>query len=623
MLAAACARQARKDLTPPLAADAPRVAAGAAAEQDPEAGPPLSQQEQIDHALSRVTFGARPADRERVARIGVAAFLEEQLHPEEIADAAVEGRLARFAVLRRSAAELAQELERYRKERREARAAATRTATTAASPAATPTATAGQAATLTATATPTATLTATASPTATLTATPTATQTTKQTPTPNTAATESDESVIDAPDPNLAAVLPRPGQRDFRKQLGKAGRGPAFDMVAQLAQAKLVRAIGSDRQLQEVMAEFWFNHFNVFAGKENEAALLPAYEQRIRELALGRFGDLLAATAHSPAMLVYLDNWRSSTPLPPRRSRRSEARRRDPNRGLNENYARELLELHTLGVDGGYDQQDIVEVARCFTGWTVAEPRRDPRFVFRPGMHDPGPKRVLGHEITAGGEDDGNAVLDLLSRHPSTAQFISRKLVQRFVSDDPPDALVQRAADAFSSTGGDIRSVLRTIFESPEMWSRRALRGKVRTPLELVAGSVRALGARVDDPMALARAVARIGQPLFAAQPPTGYPDDAASWLSSGALLARIDFGLALASGQMEGVRVDLAPLARDAMGPEEMLDRAAAQLGMPELSDRTRQYVLAQLRGAPPRSHVLASRALGLLLGSPELQRR
>src|SRR5207302_888290 len=209
------------------------------------------------------------------------------------------------------------------------------------------------------------------------------------------------DPVAEAPDPNLpAAALPRAGQRDFRKQLGKAGRGPAFDMVAQLAQAKLVRAIGSERQLQEVMAEFWFNHFNVFAGKQNEAALLPAYEQRIRELALGKFADLLAA----------------------------------------------------------------------------------------------------------GGEDDGNAVLDLLSHHPSTARFISRKLVQRFVSDDPPEALVQRAADAFSSTGGDIRSVLRAIFESPEMWSRRALRAKVRTPLELVAGSVRALGARVDDPMALARA---------------------------------------------------------------------------------------------------------------------
>jgi len=564
VLAAACAREARKEATAPLAADAPQAAAGAAAEQDPEAGPQLSAQEQIEHALARVTFGARMTDRERLARSGVAVFLEEQLHPERIADGAVEKELARFALLRRSTADLAQELARYRKQKREEKAKETATAT------------------------------------------------------------PSDDSVADAPDPNLAGpTLPRPGQRDLRKQLGKAGRGPGFEMVAQLTQAKLVRAIGSERQLQEVMADFWFNHFNVFAGKENEAALLPAYEQQIRELALGRFADLLAATAHSPAMLVYLDNWRSSTPLPPRRPARGQAAPRNPRRGLNENYARELLELHTLGVDGGYTQQDIVEVARCFTGWTVAEPQRDPRYVFRPGMHDPGPKLVLGHAISASGEDEGNAVLDLLAHHPSTAHFISRKLVQRFVSDDPPEALVQRAAGTFSTTGGDIRSVLRTIFESPEIWSRRALRAKVRSPLELVAGSVRALGARVDDPMALARAVARIGQPLFAAQPPTGYPDDASSWLSSGALLARIDFGLALAGGQVEGVRVDLAPLAHDPMAPEEMLDRAAAQLGMPALSDRTRQYVLAQLRGASPRSQVLASRALGLLLGSPELQRR
>ncbi len=586
VLAASCAREARRDVTPPLATDAPQAAAGAAAEQDPEAGPPLSTQEQIEHALSRVTFGPRAVDRERVARIGVAAFLEEQLHPDAIADGAMEQQLAKFAVLRRSPAELAQELARYRKQRREEKTATTATAT--------PTTTA------TSTATATMTATATASP------------------------TMSVDSVVDALDPNLAGpTLPRPGQRDLRKQLGKAGKGPAFDMVAQLTQAKLVRAIGSERQLQEVMADFWFNHFNVFAGKENEAALLPAYEQQIRERALGRFADLLAATAHSPAMLVYLDNWRSSTPLPPRRAGRGQVPQRNPNRGLNENYARELLELHTLGVDGGYTQQDIVEVARCFTGWTVAEPQRDPRYVFRPGMHDSGPKFVLGREIAAGGEDDGNAVLDLLGHHPATARFISRKLVQRFVSDDPPEALVQRAADTFSATGGDIRSVLRTIFESPELWSRRALRAKVRSPLELVAGSVRALGARVDDPMPLARAVARIGQPLFAAQPPTGYPDDAAGWLSSGALLARIDFGLALAGGQMEGVRVDLVPLARDAVGPEEVLDRAAAQLGLPALSDRTRHYVLAQLRGAPPRPHVVASRALGLLLGSPELQRR
>jgi uncharacterized protein (DUF1800 family) len=563
VLAAACSREARKDVTPPLAADAPQAAAGAAAEQDPDAGPPLSTQEQIEHALSRATFGPRPADRERVARIGVAAFLEEQLHPEGIDDAAVEAKLARFAVLRRSPAELAQEIARFRQEKKAAASAE------------------------------------------------------------KASRTSSDTELVSvALDPNLGSPpLPGPGQKDLRKQLGKAGGGPGFEMVAQLTQAKLVRAVFSERQLQEVMADFWFNHFNVFAGKQNEAALLPSYEQGLRQRALGRFADVLAFTAHSPAMLVYLDNWRSSTPLPPRDGR-GRAPRRNSNRGLNENYARELLELHTLGVDGGYVQQDVVEVARCFTGWTVAEPQRDPRYVFKPGMHDPGPKLVLGAVIAVGGEGDGEAVLDLLAHHPSTAHFISKKLVRRFVSDEPPEALVQRAAETFSRTDGDLRAVLRTIFESPEFWSRRALRAKLKSPLELVAGSVRSLGARVDDPMALARAVARIGQPLFAAQPPTGYPDDAAAWLSSGALLARIDFGLALASGHMEGVRVDVEPLARGAPEPEEMLDRAVASLGIPALSDRTRQYVLSQLRGGQ-RPEVTASRALGLLLGSPELQRR
>ena len=582
---AACSHGAGKvaDVTPPIAAQLPAEAVRQAAAQDPEAGPPLDVGEQIEHVLSRATFGARPADRERVARIGIAAFLEEQLHPERLPDAAVEAELGRFPVLRRSPSELAEELARFRMQKKEEKKAEAQAAATE------------------------------------LTSTSTA-----------MADAEPDEG-LQPPDANLGAPAGRGAKRDLRKQLGKAGRGPGFDMVAQLAQAKLIRAVDSERQLQELMADFWFNHFNVFAGKQNEAALLPSYEQAIRENALGRFGDLLSATAHSPAMLIYLDNWRSSSAAPPmprlRPGRFPVARAPQPrrnNRGLNENYARELLELHTLGVDGGYTQKDIVEVARCFTGWTVAEPQQDPRYVFRPGMHDEGEKRVLGHVIPAGqGEDDGRQVLDILLHHPSTAEFISKQLVRRFVSDDPPQALVERAAETFTRTGGDIRSVLRTVFESPEFWSRRAVRAKVRSPLELVAGSVRALSARVDDPMALVRAVARIGEPLFAAQPPTGYVDSAQSWLSSGALIARIDFGLALAGGQLDGVQVDLAPILQDADGPAEVLDHAAARLGAPALSEKTRDYVLAQLREAPPRPQVVAARAVGLLLGAPELQRR
>src|SRR5437762_11679598 len=224
------------------------------------------------------------------------------------------------------------------------------------------------------------------------------------------------------------------------------GRRPGFDFVAQLAQVKLLRAVASERQLQEVMADFWFNHFNVFAGKQMEAALLREYEGKVlRPNALGSFPELLEATTRSPAMLIYLDNWRNM-------------RRR-----LNENYARELLELHTLGVDGGYTQQDIIEVARCFTGWTVEQPQKDPRFVFRRRQHDFGEKHVLGHVIPPGrGEEDAEEVLRILAAHPSTAHFIARKLARRFVSDDPPETLVARIAASYSRTQGDIRSMLRT-----------------------------------------------------------------------------------------------------------------------------------------------------------------
>jgi uncharacterized protein (DUF1800 family) len=531
LAAAACSREVRKDATPPLGPDAVASAVREAARADPGAGPELSAAEQIEHALARTTFGPRQGDRERIARIGIAAFLEEQLHPERIDDARVDAELNRFTVLSRSTGDLAQELTQAR-ERRKAEAA------------------------------------------------------------------------------------------------GRAGRGSRFDIVSQLAQAKLVRAVDSERQLREVMTDFWFNHFNVFAGKMNEAALLPGYEQMIREHALGNFAELLRAVAHSPAMLIYLDNWRSAVPWPGERRGRPGRLRPAPagaqRRGINENYARELLELHTLGVDGGYTQEDVIAVARCFTGWTVKEPLRDPRFAFEPRMHDFGAKRVLGKEIAEGqGEEDGDRVLDLVLQHPSTARFVARKLSRRFVSDDPPEALVDRAARTFRETSGDVRAVLRTILESPEFWSRRALRAKVRSPLELVAGSVRALDARVDDPMALLRAVARIGEPLFAAQPPTGYLDTAQNWLSSGALVARIDFGLALASGQLDGVRVDLAGVSRDARAPEEVLDRASGRIGAPPLSEKTRAYILAELGDGAPQAPVLGAKAVGLLLGAPELQRR
>ena len=583
-LAAACSRAARKDVTPPLAPQVAQAAAERAAELDPAAGPALTPGEQIDHLLGRVTFGPRPQDRERVARQGIAAFLEDQLHPERLDDGPLEARLAPYDVLRRGSSALVQELIAGRKANQEQKKAEDESkAKAAAEPAK------GNA---------------------------------------KAAMPDAEMAAQDRLPPDTDAESAR-RPRDLRKQLGRAGRGPGFDFVVQLSEAKLLRALSSERQLQEVMADFWFNHFNVFAGKEDEAGLLPDYEERVlRPNALSSFPELLEATAHSPAMLVYLDNWRSASPTePPRPGRRKFAAPDVPKpqqrRGLNENYARELLELHTLGVDGGYTQQDIIEVARCFTGWTVEAPATDPRFFFKRQMHDFGKKTVLGHVIPAGrGVEDGEAVLRILEEHPATARFLAGKLARRFVSDDPPDALVDRVAATYTRTHGDLRSMLRTLFESPEFWSRRTLKAKVRSPLELVASSVRALGASVDEPGVLLRTLARIGEPLYAAQPPTGYGDTAQAWLSSGALLARIDFGLELVSG-MKGVKLDLSPLSAGTKTPEDVLDRTAKRLGAHPLSEKTHDYVLAQLRAASPKPELQAARAVGLLLGAPELQRR
>jgi uncharacterized protein (DUF1800 family) len=413
-------------------------------------------------------------------------------------------------------------------------------------------------------------------------------------------------------------------------------------IAAQLQGAKLTRAVVSERQLQEVMVDFWFNHFNVYVQKQATRWHTPAYEREaIRPHALGRFRDLVVATAHHPAMLFYLDNWRSTRQdfVAPGRGRR----------GLNENYARELMELHTLGVDGGYTQQDVVEVARCFTGWTIDRPQQGGGFLFRPATHDQGEKRVLGTVIPAGGgKEDGLTVIMLLTRHPSTARFVSTKLVRRFVSDDPPRALVDRVAKVFRDTDGDIKALLVTIFSSPEFVSADAHQAKTKTPLEVVASAVRALDGRLDPPvpaselgpaapgggLVLARQVARLGAPLYEAQPPTGYPDVAEAWVNTGALLARMNFALALSQNRLSGVRVDLArslgPV--DRARPAAVLDRILAVVLRGEASPRTREVLVSQLdspeivrataddRG--PRNTDV-ERLAALVLGSPEFQRR
>ena len=347
-------------------------------------------------------------------------------------------------------------------------------------------------------------------------------------------------------------------------------------VLADMQTAKVARAVASERQLEEVMVDFWENHFTVFAGKGPERYFIASYEREaIRPHALGNFRELLGAVAKSPAMLFYLDNWQSSVeenrPRMEDGGSGSRARRRAigrgarpalpqssilSRRGLNENYARELLELHTLGVDGGYTQQDILNVARAFTGWTLEQPRRGGGFVFRPVMHDAGEKSVLGQRLDAGrGIEDGEQVLDIVARHPSTARFIATKLARRLVSDDPPESLVDRAAETFSRTRGDIRETVRTIVTSEEFFATDAYRAKVKSPFELVVSALRAMNATPDMTPRTAQVVARLGQPLFLHQAPNGWPERGDAWINSGAILNRINFGLVLAGGALPGAR--------------------------------------------------------------------
>jgi uncharacterized protein (DUF1800 family) len=347
----------------------------------------------------------------------------------------------------------------------------------------------------------------------------------------------------------LYAVAPP----DLRRRIQSAN-GPQTMVAQDLAEAKLLRAVYSNRQLEEVLADFWYNHFNVFIEKGADHYLVTAYERdAIRPHVLGKFEDLLRATAKSPAMLFYLDNWES-------RAAQSPAGRRQQ-RGLNENYGRELLELHTLGVDGGYTQRDVTEVARCFTGWTIKQPQRVAEFEFNPKMHDDGEKTVLGERIPAGGGiKDGFRVLHLLAHHPATAHFISRQLAMRFVADDPPAGLVDRMAATFLHKDGDLRAVLKTMFDSPEFWSQGAFRSKMKSPLEMVASSLRAVNADVDFTFGLNNQLTQLGEPLYRKAEPTGYSNSGQEWLNSAGLLARMNFSVALVNNRVAGVKVDSAP---------------------------------------------------------------
>jgi hypothetical protein len=335
--------------------------------------------------------------------------------------------------------------------------------------------------------------------------------------------------------------------------------GPQEVVARDLAEGKLLRAIYSNRQLEEVLTDFWFNHFNVFLDKGADRYLVTAYEREvIRPHVLGKFRDLLEGTAKSPAMLFYLDNWQSVAGTAGRR-------------GLNENYGRELLELHTVGVDGGYTQKDVTEVARCFTGWTIKQPQLGGEFMFNEKAHDRGEKTVLGVKIPAGGGiQDGEKVLDIVARRPATAHFISKKLAMRFVADEPPASLVDRMAQTFMKTDGDLRAVMKTMLESKEFWSVGAYRSKMKSPLEMVASAVRAVNGNVEFAFALTNEVAQLGEPLYRKLEPTGYSNSSKEWMNSAGLLGRMNFGLNLAGNRVQGVKVEGDPAAGITLGAPE-----------------------------------------------------
>jgi uncharacterized protein (DUF1800 family) len=515
----------------------------------------------ILHVLNRIGYGARPGDVERVRQAGLAAYIDQQLHPERLADAGMPGRLAGLETLTKSSQQLADE---YFVPALQVRQQVKKDA--------------------------------------------------------------GNDPAMQKPDAADGKPVRTPEQMEAARR--------SREVLAELTEQKILRAAYSERQLEEVMTDFWFNHFNVFAGKGATQQYITEYERDvIRPHAFGKFRDLLGATAHSPAMLFYLDNWQSADPDAqnarvlgrpgagffgrPGRNGRIGARvpmppsrpmPQDPSapnaprqkRGLNENYGRELMELHTLGVDGGYTQEDVINVARAFTGWTIMTPRQGGTFRFEPRIHDAREKIVLGQKIKAGGgEGDGEKVLDILASRPATAKFISTKLARRFVSDTPPPALVERAAARFRETDGDIREVVRTIVTSPEFFSADAYRAKVKSPFEFVVSAIRATGTEVADAMPLAQAVRQLGMPLYMCQPPTGYPDKAEAWVNTGALLNRMNFAVQLVGGRMRGLQPGTSPvsavLANDvspatagtiakATAPTQV---AALTLGSPEFQRR------------------------------------
>ncbi len=560
----------------------------------------LSAEQKTVHLLDRITFGARPGDIERVMKTGWEKYLDEQLHPDRISDIALDQKLKNIESIHLSNTELANYY-----------------------------------------------------------------------PPPQVIQQALKSKGMEVPDFANGANTPtgqtqqeqtanQTKRREIQKMLKDMGYKQPQQVALELQQSKILRAVYSERQLQEVMTDFWFNHFNVFLQKGADRVLTTTYERDvIRPNVFGKFEDLLKATAESPAMLFYLDNWMSAAPNAQALQRRERAERAlqrrqtrlgdkmsDPEkeqmlnaqgkikkapRGLNENYAREIMELHTLGVDGGYTQKDVQEIARCFTGWTLRQPRNGAEFFFNPNIHDDGDKTVLGKKIAAGGgQKDGHAVIHLLATHPSTAKFISTKLARKFVNDNPPESLVNRMTETFKKTDGDIRQVLRTLFGSPEFFAAENYRAKIKTPFEMTVSAVRAIGADTTGGPQFHRWIAQMGEALFMAQPPTGYPDTAEHWVNTGALLERMNFALALAANRIPGTRTNLSSLVPNSgtMQPSQLVDLYAKLLLKGELSAQSRSTIdkslNEQLLAKNDSSKAVdAAKVVGLILGSPEFQRQ
>jgi hypothetical protein len=461
---------------------------------------------------------------------------------------------------------------------------------------------------------------------------------------------------LPADDRRLFVTNIRGGQRDRllaefpgdQREVFLAMNGPVGVITSELQQAKLLRALYGERQLLEVMTDFWFNHFNVYLNKDADQYLTTAYERDvIRAHALGKFKDLLVATAQSPAMLFYLDNWLSMGPKSQAAVAANKGKPGQAVPGLNENYGRELMELHTLSVNGGYTQHDVTELARVLTGWTIQPLEQGAAFQFDAKKHEPGDKVVIGQTIPENGMNEGMQVLDMLAHHPNTAKFICKKLAMRFVADDPPPALVERMAAKFLATDGDIREVLRTLFKSPEFWSAKAYRAKVKTPFEFVISSLRATGTDLNNPGPMLGILNKMGMPLYQMVPPTGYSMTASTWMNSEALIDRMNFALALSDGKVGGTNFDAGrllalgtltsrgfprpnPADSDAgRGQETALLLIENALLNGEVSANTQKAIRRQLDDPQVAAHALddPKRTLNtmtaLVIGSPEFQHR